>query len=37
MSSKPFVRHFVETRQWEVRRFNNSVTDWELQRYLDIV
>ena len=32
-----FVRHFVQTRQWEVRRFNNSVTDWELARYLDMV
>jgi len=32
-----FVDHFVETRQWEVRRFNHSVTDWELQRYLELV
>ncbi|MDE2418255.1 MAG: glutamine synthetase [Burkholderiales bacterium] len=32
-----FVTHFVETRQWEVRRFNQAVTDWELQRYLEMV
>ena len=32
-----FVRHFVQTRQWEVRRFNQAVTDWELQRYLELV
>jgi len=32
-----FVRHFVETRQWEWRRFNNTVTDWELSRYLELV
>lgn len=32
-----FVTHFVQTRQWEVQRFNNSVTDWELHRYLDMV
>jgi len=32
-----FVTHFVQTRQWEVRRFNQSVTDWELQRYLELV
>ncbi|HEU4845035.1 MAG TPA: glutamine synthetase, partial [Burkholderiaceae bacterium] len=31
-----FVRHFVETRQWEIARFNESVTDWELARYLEL-
>lgn len=31
-----FVRHFVQTRQWEIARFNNSVTDWELERYLEL-
>lgn len=32
-----FVQHFVQTRQWEVAQFNQSVTDWELQRYLELV
>ncbi len=32
-----FVSHFVQTRQWEVRRFNQAVTDWELKRYLELV
>lgn len=32
-----FVTHFVQTRQWEVRRFNQAVTDWEMQRYLELV
>jgi glutamine synthetase len=32
-----FVNHFVQTRQWEVRRFDQAVTDWELQRYLELV
>ena len=32
-----FVTHFVQTRQWEVRSFNNAVTDWELRRYLELV
>lgn len=32
-----FVRHFVQTRQWEVRRYNQAVTDWELARYLELV
>jgi glutamine synthetase len=31
-----FVRHFVQTRQWEIARFNQSVTDWELERYLEL-
>lgn len=32
-----FVTHFVETRQWEIRRFDTAVTDWELGRYLELV
>jgi glutamine synthetase len=32
-----FVQHFVQTRQWEVAQFNQGVTDWELQRYLELV
>ncbi|WP_197418228.1 glutamine synthetase family protein [Paucibacter sp. KCTC 42545] len=31
-----FVNHFVETRQSEVARFNQCVTDWELARYLEL-
>ena len=32
-----FVTHFVETRQWEVRQYNQAVTTWELERYLEII
>ncbi len=32
-----FVDHFVSTRLWEWRRFQEAVTDWELQRYFEIV
>ncbi|MBC7693493.1 MAG: glutamine synthetase [Methylotenera sp.] len=32
-----FVSHFVKTREWEWRAFQDSVTSWELQRYLEIV
>eukprot|EP01112_Ceratiomyxa_fruticulosa_P017295 TRINITY_DN5362_c0_g1_i1.p1 TRINITY_DN5362_c0_g1~~TRINITY_DN5362_c0_g1_i1.p1 ORF type:complete len:483 (-),score=90.20 TRINITY_DN5362_c0_g1_i1:87-1535(-) len=32
-----FVDHFVETRRWEVRQFNNEVTDWEKRRYFEII
>lgn len=32
-----FVQHFVETRIWEWRQFEDSVTNWELQRYFEII
>ena len=32
-----FVRHFVETREWEWRQFQDAVTDWELKRYFEII
>lgn len=32
-----FVDHFAATREWEWRRFNDAVTDWELRRYFEII
>ncbi len=32
-----FIEHFAATREWEWRQFSKSVTDWELQRYLEII
>jgi glutamine synthetase len=32
-----FVDHFVRTRQWEVRQYQQAVTDWELERYFEII
>ncbi len=32
-----FVDHFVRTRQWEWRQFQDSVTNWEIQRYFEII
>jgi glutamine synthetase len=32
-----FVDHYVRTREWEVARFERAVTDWELQRYFEII
>jgi glutamine synthetase len=32
-----FVDHFVRTREWEVRQYQRAVTDWELQRYFEII
>lgn len=32
-----FVEHFVRTREWEWRQFQDAVTDWELKRYFEII
>ena len=32
-----FVEHFIITRDWEVRQFRKAVTDWELERYFEII
>ncbi|MBL9021770.1 MAG: glutamine synthetase [Myxococcales bacterium] len=32
-----FVDHFVTTRHWEWRKFQDAVTDWELARYFEII
>ncbi len=32
-----FVEHFAATREWEGREYHKHVTDWELQRYFEII
>jgi glutamine synthetase len=32
-----FVEHYAATREWEVRQFEQAVTDWELARYLESI
>ncbi|MFN9030743.1 MAG: glutamine synthetase family protein [Betaproteobacteria bacterium] len=32
-----FVDHFAATREWEWRRWQDAVTDWERMRYFEIV
>jgi len=32
-----FVEHYAATRHWEVREFRRAVTDWELERYFEII
>jgi glutamine synthetase len=32
-----FVDHFSATRRWEWKQFRTAVTDWELQRYFEII
>ena len=32
-----FVAHYLRTREWELGRFEAAVTDWERERYLEII
>jgi glutamine synthetase len=32
-----FVEHFAATREWEVREYEKTITDWQLQRYFEII
>lgn len=32
-----FVDHFVATRRWEWRQYQTAVTNWETQRYFEII
>ncbi len=32
-----FIEHFTNTRLWEWRQFQKSVTDWEVKRYFEII
>lgn len=34
---KEFVDHYVMTRRWEVEQFRRAVTNWELDRYFEII
>lgn len=30
-----FVRHYAETRRWEIKQYETQVTDWEINRYIE--
>ena len=32
-----FVEHFAASREWEEREYRQHVTDWELERYFEII
>jgi glutamine synthetase len=32
-----FVNHYAATRIWEQREFNKHITDWEMNRYFEII
>lgn len=32
-----FIEHFAASREWEEREFRKHITDWELDRYFEII
>lgn len=32
-----FVEHYAATREWEEREFRKHITDWEMDRYFEII
>jgi glutamine synthetase len=32
-----FVDHYAATREWEEREFRKHISDWELERYFEII
>ena len=34
---EPFVEHYAQSREWEEREFRKAMTDWELERYFEII
>jgi glutamine synthetase len=32
-----FVDHYAATREWEEREFRKAITEWELERYMEII
>lgn len=32
-----FVEHYAQSREWEEREFRRSITDWEMNRYFEII
>ncbi|GAA5494957.1 glutamate--isopropylamine ligase [Rubritalea halochordaticola] len=32
-----FVEHYASTREWEFNEFRKHITDWEMQRYFEII
>lgn len=32
-----FVEHYAATREWEEREYRKAITDWEMERYFEII
>ncbi|HED12802.1 MAG TPA: glutamine synthetase [Gammaproteobacteria bacterium] len=37
MFGDAFVEHYAATREWEEREFRKHITDWEMNRYFEII
>jgi glutamine synthetase len=37
LSGDAFVEHYAQSREWEEREFRKSITDWEMERYFEII
>ena len=37
MLGDSFVEHFAASREWEEREYRKHISDWELQRYFEII
>ncbi len=37
MFGDTFVDHYAATREWEERQFRRHITDWEMERYFEII
>ena len=37
MFGAAFTEHFAATRLWEVREYERQVTDWQLERYFELI
>ena len=35
--STEFVEHYAQSREWEEREFRKAITDWEMERYFEII
>jgi glutamine synthetase len=31
------VEHYTATREWELGQFRRAITDWELERYFEVI
>ncbi len=34
---REFVEHYATTREWEGREYHKHISDWEKQRYFEII
>jgi glutamine synthetase len=37
MFGDAFVEHYAQSREWEEREFRRAITDWEMERYFEII